>query len=31
MVLGHLVPIWLIAALGWALGERLVAVRLKAG
>jgi len=31
MVLGHLLPIWLIAALGWALGERLVAVRLKAG
>lgn len=31
LVLGHLLPIWLIAALGWALGERLVAVRLEAG
>jgi len=31
MVLGHLLPIWLVAALGWVLGERLVAVRLKAG
>ena len=30
MVLGHLLPIWGIAALGGALGERLVAVRLKA-